>query len=421
VGVREWYHPRVHSHPWRISFPPGRFSAPLRRSSVILLLLTFFAAIPWGLVWCPAHAAASNATASARMGDRYLLLVNTAMAKQMDAKKLAQFNRSPYDGLAVSFSDAYDASPVPSAGAMRAQIRGWKKSTAKDIWPWVYLNRMIGANNKEGNALSKVPYFQRFQGLDLDGKAGAQKDFLENWKNALRLAKETSVPGIVCDLEFYNNYQAYDLSELARMTSMPRQEVLDALRRLGRNMADAAEEEYPRATLWFLFTGFTRTDYRVIDGQPYYLAATYIVEGLLDEIQSRRFPLHVLAGGEVGLGYCHASVDDLRHAIEKRANVFAPLLKKFSGILELAGTMTLWSERSEKRNWVTQGACGSSSAGTVEDLIPYMDLLFRSYRYNWIYGSPNGGYLAFDPGVAPRFDAAIGRAKVSALKPAGSL
>ena len=35
------------------------------------------------------------------------------------------------------------------------------------------------------------------------------------------------VPGIVCDLEFYNNYKAYDLAELARMTSMPQPEVLN--------------------------------------------------------------------------------------------------------------------------------------------------------------------------------------------------
>src|SRR5229473_2736277 len=163
----------------------------------------------------------------APLGDHYLLLVNTAMAKQMDTQKMAQFDRSPYDGLAVSFLGAYDTSPVPSLAAMQAQAASWKKSTSKDIWPWVYLNRMIGANDAEGNTLTKAPYFQRFRGLDLEGKAGAQNDFLENWRNALRLARETGVPGIVCDLEFYNNYKAYDIAELARMTSKPPQEVLE--------------------------------------------------------------------------------------------------------------------------------------------------------------------------------------------------
>jgi hypothetical protein len=343
------------------------------------------------------------------------LLVNTAMADQMDAPKLAQFDRSPYDGLAVSFAGAYDASPVLSLALMEARIASWKKSTAKDIWPWVSLNRMIGANEAEGNQLTKVPYFQRFQGLDLDGKAGAQNDFLEIWRNAFRLARETRVPGIVCDLEFYNNYKAYDVSELARMTSMPRADVVNALRQVGARMADLSAAEYPGASIWLLFTGYTRPEYRVIEGQPYYLAATYIAEGLLDQIQRHHLPLRVLSGGEVGLGYCHNSVDELRQAIEKRAADFAPLLRKYNGILELAGTMTLWSDRSAKRNWVAQGACGTSSAATVEDLVPYMELLFRSYRYNWFYGSPNGGYFAFQATSAPRFDAAIAKAKARAF------
>ena len=174
--------------------------------------------------------------------DPYLMLVNTAMARQMDAPNIAQFDHSPYDALAVSFVPAYDTSHVPSTATMQASIAGWKKSTRKDIWPWVYLNRMVGANDVERNPLTQVAYFQRFQGLDLDGKAGAQKDFLENWRNALRVARETAVPGIVCDLEFYNNYQAYDVAELARMTSLAQPDALNSLRKLGARMADIAAE-----------------------------------------------------------------------------------------------------------------------------------------------------------------------------------
>ena len=376
----------------------------------MLLAGTFLAVIVVGETDSSRRAVSSEAPS--RLVDQYLMLVNTAIANHMDAQKMAQFEQSPYDGIAVSFADAYEVSPVPSLGSMEAQVSSWKKVTRKQIWPWVYLNRMIGANDAEGNALAKVPYFEHFQGLDLDGKAGAQADFLDNWKNALRLAKETNVPGIVCDLEFYNNYKAYDVAELARMTAKPQPEVLSLLSRLGAKMADTAAAGYPGATIWFLFTGFTRPDYRVIDGQPYYLAATYIVEGLLDEIQRERLPLRVLAGGEVGLGYCHATVEDLRQGIAKRAAVFAPLLQKYDGILELAGTMTLWSDRSAKKSWVAQGACGASTAATVEDLVPYMELLFRTYRYNWLYASPNGGYLAFDAQIVPRFDAAIRQAKV---------
>ncbi len=339
------------------------------------------------------------------------MLVNTASARHLTTIELAQFDRSPYDALAVSFEDAYDPAPVLTTRTMQTQMTGWKNATRKSIWPWVYLNRMIGANAAEGNSLAQVPHFQKFQGLDLDGRAGAQRDFLAIWRNALQLAKSTGAPGIVCDLEFYNNYKAYEIPELARMTAATPDRVEDQLRLLGRKMAAAAAQEYPGATLWFLFTGFTRPEFRVVDGQPYYLAATYIVEGLLEEIRERRLPLHVVSGGEVGLGYCHASIENLRQAIEKRAVAFSPLLEKYVGILDLAGTITLWSDRSAKKNWVSKGACGDSSAATVEDLVPYMEVLFRTYRYNWIYGSPNGGYFAFRAESAPRFDAAIARAR----------
>jgi hypothetical protein len=407
----EWYPLFVRAKQRRrISRTGGSAKSLLLCSASIAIALALLASIAQ-VESLAKPVANSLGSTGARLGDHYLLLVNTAMAKQMDAQKMAQFDRSPYDGLAISFLGAYDTFPVPSLASMQTQVASWKRSTSKDIWPWVYLNRMIGANDAEGNTLTKVPYFQRFQGLDLDGKAGAYNDFLENWRNALRLAKETGVPGIVCDLEFYNNYKAYDLAALARMTSRPQQDVVNLLRQLGARMADVASAEYSGATLWFLFTGFTRSDYRVIEGRPYYLAATYITQGLLDQIQQRDLALKVLSGGEVGLGYCHTSVDDLRQAIQKRSAAFAPLLQKYDGIVELAGTMTLWSDRLAKRNWVAQGACGASSADTVEDLIPYMELLFRSYRYNWLYGSPNGGYFAFQSTSAGRFDAAITEAK----------
>ncbi|HEV2521757.1 MAG TPA: hypothetical protein VGT24_05190 [Candidatus Acidoferrales bacterium] len=381
--------------------------------SICVKLLASSALLTLALLLVPSYA--TSKPIEKRLGDHYLMLVNSARAGQLDARKLAQFDRSPYDGLAVAFLDAYETTPIPSAKAMNAQIAGWKNATAKDIWPWIYVNHMIGANDAEENQFAKAPYFERFQGADLDGKAGARSDFLLNWRSALHAARDAGVPGIVCDLEFYNNYKASDVGALAAMTGKPLLDVVKILKQLGAQMADLAALEYSGATVWFLFTGLVRPDYRVIDGQPYYLSATYLVEGLLDEIQGRHLSLRVVSGGSVGLGYCHSSVEDLRVAIEKRRAAFAPWIQKYEGILELAGTMTLWSDRSAKKTWVAQGACASSSAATVEELEPYMELLFRSYRYNWIYGSTNGGYFAFDPAVAPRFNAAVARAKAALL------
>src|SRR5665213_848547 len=157
--------------------------------------------------------------------DHYLLLVNTAMAGQMNAQKLMQFDRSPYDGLAVSFSDAYDVSPVPTLASIESQLASWKKYTSKQIWPWIYVNRMVGANGMEGNELTKVPYFQKFQGLDLDGKAGAQDDFLENWRNGLRAARDSGVPGIVFDLEFIHRLHAPGLQNYRWAALLSRRDI----------------------------------------------------------------------------------------------------------------------------------------------------------------------------------------------------
>ena len=117
-----------------------------------------------------------------------------------------------------------------------------------------------------------------------------------------------------------------------------------------------------------------------MEGRRYYLAATYIAEGLLDEIVQRRFRLRVVSGGEVGLGYCHASLADLGAAIDKRAAAFAPLLQKYRGILELAGTMTLWRSRGEKRLGGTGNLLERPRLRLSKNMIPYMELLFRSYR-----------------------------------------
>jgi hypothetical protein len=156
--------------------------------------------------------------------------------------------------------------------------------------------------------------------------------------------------------------------------------------------------------------GLTHPDYKAVAGISYYPAPAYIAIGLLDEIQRKHLSLIVVSGGEGSLGYCHASVDQFRSAIRKRATDIAPKLVQYRGILELAGTMTLWSEPSAKRGWVKEYPCDTSSAATVEDLQPYLELLMNSYRYNWIYGSGDGGYLPFEPGAA-RFDAVIGKAK----------
>jgi len=357
----------------------------------------------------------SQSQARVPLGDHYLMLINTAIASLMTPDKFAQFEKSPYDGIAVAFLHAYDVSPVPPLAEMDARIKEWKKATRKDIWPWVYFNRMLAVDPTDKNPYSRDAYFRKFLGADLDGKAGAQRDFLQNWQNALAAARDTNAPGIVFDPEFYNYQGAYDLTLLAKETNSKPEQVIGLLQQLGARMADIAAQEYPRAVLWFMFTGLGYPEYKTVAGHPYYPSPAYIVFGLLDQIQKRQLQLTLISGGEGSLGYCHETFEQFQDAIRKRESKFAPHLQKYQGILELGGTLTLWSDRSQKQGWVKDGACGTSTAATAEDLEPYLELMLRSFRYNWIYGSGDGGYQAFVPMVATRFDSVINRAKARAV------
>lgn len=356
------------------------------------------------------------------LGEHYLLLVNTALAPLVTAENLSEFDKSPYDGIAVAFWHAYDTGKVPSEQEMSSKIFGWKRSTKKDIWPWVYINRILGADDTETGEFSHYsrdnPYFHKIRGADLDDKAGALSEFLQFWRNDLRAARETKAPGVVVDLEFYNYHKEYDVAVLAQQTGKSPQETVQNLRQLGARLADIAAEEYPQAVLWLFFTGFAYPDFSTIDKQRGYGSPAYIVMGMLDEIQSKYFRLKVLSGGETTLGYCHDSLQQFQEAIQKRATKFAPQLQKYEGTLELAGTMTLWRDHAGINGWAKGLSCWTSPVAGVEELQPNVELLLKSYRYNWIYAAAEVSYFPFQPESAARFNAVINKAKAHVFQTA---
>jgi hypothetical protein len=349
--------------------------------------------------------------ATLSLGSHYLLLVNTAIARQLKPQDISVFDKSPYDGLAIAFHYNYDTAPVFSSESMSAQLREWKSLTRKDLWPWVYFNRMLGAAEAATNERVDVPYFHKIHGIDLDDQAGARTDFMQIWKSNLRVASEVQSPGIVFDPEFYNDHKAYDPAEMARETGKSPDQLVSQLEKLGADMADSASSQYPNAVLWFCFTGFSHKDFKTINGKSYYPTPVYIAIGLLDRIQKRGYALRVVSGGEGSIGYCHENLATFREAVERRAAAFAPIVKKYDGILELAGTLTLWDDRANKSGFVGEGDCAKASALTIEDLEPYLELMMHTYRFNWIYGSTNGGYFAFDPQKNNRIHKVIGNAR----------
>jgi hypothetical protein len=367
----------------------------------------------------PNASTSGNAQTGKSLGQHYLLLVNTAIARLLKPADFAEFERSPYDGLAIAFHYNYDTAPVFSSAMMTAQLLDWKKLTKKDLWPWIYFNRMVGAGEAATNERTNVPYFHKIQGIDLEDKAGARSDFLQIMGNALHTAKDTKAPGIVLDLEFYNYHKEYDPAEMAAQTGKSVSQVVELLKQLGARMADSTAQVYPGAVIWMPFTGFTHKDFKQIGNDSYYPTPVYIAIGLLDQIKKRNYPITVISGGEGSIGYCHADINEFQDSIRKRAAIFAPILQNYPGILELAGTMTVWNERAGKSGFIAESECAKASASTVEELQPYLELLLKTYRYNWIYGSSNGSYFAFDPRSAPRFNAVISsaRTKVEGWKP----
>ena len=115
---------------------------------------------------------------SKSLGDHYLLLVSYMRMATMNSDRLTLFDRSPYDGVAVAFSGPYDAGTPISAQEITKQIVAAKQSTKKDLWPWVYLNRMIGRDPGFNTTYGRDPYFFKIHGADLENTTGAQDDFV---------------------------------------------------------------------------------------------------------------------------------------------------------------------------------------------------------------------------------------------------
>ncbi len=212
------------------------------------------------------------ATKDKPLGDRYLLLVNTAVASMMTPEKLKQFDQSPYDGLAVAFLHAYDTAPVPSVAEIDAKLKSWKSLTSKTIWPWVYVNRMLAIDPADSNPYSKDAYFKHFTGADLDGKGGAQgrihRQLVQRSASRERFQspRHRLRPGVLQLSKSLRNSRT-------RRAHQPNSDAtVVLLKKLGARMADSAATQYPDAVLWFLFTGLTHPDYKTVAGRSYYPA-----------------------------------------------------------------------------------------------------------------------------------------------------
>lgn len=340
----------------------------------------------------------------------YLLLVtfSTPGLRDLQAPHLEVIAESPYHGMASPLLSAYDVDPVPEPAAFLAvdDFVG-QHLPDKHVWPWVFFNRVIGhAPGTEGHAHAGAPaheYFTRIKGMDLWDEAGALSDWMAIWRLALQVADELGAPGIVLDLEAYNDYRAYDPVYLAERSGKPVEEVIARLQEIGAQMATVIEEERDGALIWTLFSGLDRPRYGP-ENETYYRSVAYLLMGMMDAARENDLGLTIIGGGAVGIGYYNDSLERLQAKIAARAEQLAPLLAERGALFRLGGTIAPWHDPALLTGWAARVAGEDPPFNSIDDFAPMVEELLRSYDFVWIYAASAVGYNPYDLDIAAPYN-----------------
>ena len=332
----------------------------------------------------------------------YLKLITfyTGTIAQATEEKFRVLNESAYTGVAIPLSSSYDTDPVPPYESFAPQAAMLRRVLTIDPWPWVVLNRFIGARpDGDGHASAhaqNVDYFRRVKGLDLDNKAGNRADMLTLWRHGVRLAKEWNSPGIMIDLEAYNNYRAYNTAWVAEERGETLDAVITQCEMVEEDLARIIEEEYPQCVVWSLFSRL-ESSVRVPGREaPILTTPSYITLGLLKYAKANHVPLKYVCGGETTPGYCNRSVGVLKQNIAERDRAMAAYLEQFPDHLFLGGTISPFHDYGIATGFIQTGYEGSDFE-TIEDFEPMFKTLFDAYDYVWIYASSAAKTLPYQP------------------------
>ena len=223
---------------------------------------------------------ATSACTAAQLRRPYLALFTfqNANLQTITDEQLRILEASPYDGMAVWVVDAEATGEVPAVQTLRPRLAHVRQLTKKDLWPVVFLNRIIeqDMNAPHHDGLKANPAFADIRGMDLDNETGARDAFLLSWRRSLQLARALGSPGIGFDPEFYHDYNLESLAVLAKRRGEEEGQTLAKLRALGARMADIAQEENPNVIVWSAFTRLGRSPDK-IQGVP-----GHILQAMLD-------------------------------------------------------------------------------------------------------------------------------------------
>jgi hypothetical protein len=315
--------------------------------------------------------------------------------------------------VAIPLLGSYDTAPVPPYDSFAPQAAMLRRVLTIDPWPWVVLNRFIGARPDGGGHASahaaNFDYFRRVKGLDLDGEAGNRADMLTLWRYAVRMAKEWNSPGIMIDLEAYNNYRAYNNAWVAEERGEPIDAVIPQCKKVGEDLARIIEEEYPQCIVWSLFSRLERSVRVPGRDAPILTTPSYITLGLLEYAKANNVPLKYVCGGETTPGYCNRSVEALRQKIADRDGDVAGYLEQFPDHLFLGGTISPFHDYAIATGFIETGY-KDSDFETIEDFEPMFKTLFDAYDYVWIYASSAAKTLPYRPANSQRYSRVLRKA-----------
>ena len=326
---------------------------------------------------------------------------------KIDADKINVINESPYDGIAIRMIWEFDDKPL-DFDRLKKSAEFLKINSKKQIWPWVFLNRIVGVNEKEKpqKIIKDKPYFLKIKGIDIYDATGALSDFYQIWRSSLKLAKKLSSPGIVFDIEAYNKYEVNKISYLAKLNNKTNAEIKNRLKKIGTDLIQIVSEENPDIIIWFLFTHLADPPPSWYPSEEKYMSVSYIVESMLSEAKMMKLPMKFIDGGQVGLGYCYLSLDDMREKILRRQERFNPILLRYPS-LYLGGTIAPWNDIAVKKGWMTEKICAESGLKTMSEFVPLIRTLTENYDYVWIYATQMAGYEPYDSRTATPFNSGI--------------
>jgi hypothetical protein len=318
-----------------------------------------------------------------------------------DIGRAAVLNDSAYDGVAFPFWDAYDTGPIEDFADLRPRLDEAESIVEIDMWPWVFINRFIGSpEDARGHAdthAENVEYFKRIPLLDLDNEAGARADLMKQCRLAIRAAKHWGSPGIVLDLEAYNNYHAYNIKSVADGRGESYAETIRRVEQVGEDLAQVVEEEYPQCIIWTLFTRLEQTNDIPGYEQTVHPVPGHISLGFLKYAKAHDLPTKLLCGGETTPGYYNPGLGALQDKIIRRDHDMAPYLARFPNHLFLAGTISPYHDFAVNTSFMKARPGENPAIRNLEDHRPLFKQLFTAYNWNWIYASGAAKTEPYDP------------------------